>query len=74
MSHRRIAMLLFVALMAVYKANGREIGSVDTRPSKLAARALALRGNLWDWRDPQILRTWQNGRSPLNFDPFRREP
>jgi MFS family permease len=32
--------------MAVYNANGREIGGSDSQPTKLAARALALRGNL----------------------------
>jgi len=30
----------------VYNANGREIGGSDSQPTKLAARALALRGNL----------------------------
>lgn len=32
--------------MAIYNANGREIGGSDSQPTKLAARALALRGNL----------------------------
>jgi hypothetical protein len=26
---------------------------------------------LWDWRDPQILRAWDSGWSPRNFDLFR---
>ena len=38
--------LLFLALLAVYNANGREIGGSDSQPTKLGARALALRGNL----------------------------
>jgi len=44
--HRVIGIALFVALMLVYNANGREIGGSDSQPTKLAARALALRGNL----------------------------
>jgi hypothetical protein len=44
--HRLIALALFVTLMVVYNANGREIGGSDSQPTKLAARALALRGNL----------------------------
>jgi hypothetical protein len=32
--------------MAVYNANGREIGGSDSQPTKFGARALALRGNL----------------------------
>jgi hypothetical protein len=39
------AALLFF-LLAVYNANGREIGSYDTRPTELAARELVLRGTL----------------------------
>jgi hypothetical protein len=27
---------------------------------------------LWDWSDPQILRCWQSGPSPQNFDLFDR--
>jgi hypothetical protein len=27
---------------------------------------------LWDWRDPQIVRAWQRGPSPQNFDLFTR--
>jgi hypothetical protein len=37
---------LFLALVAVYNANGREIGGSDSQPTKFGARALALRGNL----------------------------
>ena len=39
--------LLFLALIVVYNANGREIGGSDSQPTKLAARSLALRGNLY---------------------------
>ncbi len=35
--------LLFVGLVVVYGANGREIGSYDSRPTALAARELLLR-------------------------------
>jgi len=46
-SRRRLtAGLLFLALFLIYNANGREIGGSDSQPTKLAARALALRGNL----------------------------
>ena len=38
--------VLFLALLAIYNANGREIGGSDSQPTKLAARSLALRGNL----------------------------
>ena len=38
--------VLFLALLAVYNTNGREIGGSDSQPTKLAARSLALRGNL----------------------------
>lgn len=37
---------LFVALLLVYNANGREIGSYDTLPTKFAARELLLRRTL----------------------------
>ena len=40
------ASLLFAGLFLIYNANGREIGGSDSQPTKLAARALALRGNL----------------------------
>ena len=40
------AAALFVVLLAVFNANGREIGSYDTRPTALAARELLLRGTL----------------------------
>src|SRR5262245_39936886 len=43
---RLMAIGLFVALMIVYNANGREIGSYDTQPTKFAARELLLRGTL----------------------------
>ena len=43
---RVVAVLLWVGLFAVYNANGREIGGSDSQPTKMAARALALRGNL----------------------------
>ena len=38
--------LLFLVVFAAYNANGREIGGSDSQPTKLAARSLALRGNL----------------------------
>lgn len=43
---RRTAAVLFVVLLSVYNANGREIGSYDTVPTKFAARELLLRGTL----------------------------
>ena len=47
---RRIDMLAAAGLLAVmfvvYNANGREIGSYDTQPTKLAARELLLRRTL----------------------------
>lgn len=43
---RVVAGLVFVTLLLVYNANGREIGSYDTVPIKLAARELLLRGSL----------------------------
>ncbi|HEX5069094.1 MAG TPA: hypothetical protein VFV78_02675 [Vicinamibacterales bacterium] len=45
-SRHLTALGLFVALFLIYNANGREIGGSDSQPTKLAARALALRGNL----------------------------
>lgn len=42
-----LTLALFVALLAIYNANGREIGGSDSQPTKFGARALALRGNLW---------------------------
>ena len=33
-------------MFAVYNANGREIGSYDSQPTKFAARELLLRGTL----------------------------
>lgn len=44
--NRSIATALFLALVLIYNANGREIGGSDSQPTKFAARALALRGNL----------------------------
>jgi hypothetical protein len=44
--NRLIATALFLALFLIYNANGREIGGSDSQPTKFAARALALRGNL----------------------------
>ena len=41
-----VAAALFAGLFVVYNANGREIGGSDSQPTKMAARALALRGNL----------------------------
>jgi hypothetical protein len=43
---RSIAVVLFVTLFAIYNANGREIGSYDSQPTKFAARELLLRGTL----------------------------
>jgi hypothetical protein len=43
---RLTAVGLFLALMVIYNANGREIGSYDTQPAKFAARELLLRGTL----------------------------
>jgi len=37
---------IVLTLLVVYNANGREIGSYDTRPTALAARELLLRGTL----------------------------
>jgi hypothetical protein len=41
-----VALGLIVALLLVYNANGREIGSYDSQPTKFAARELLLRGTL----------------------------
>ena len=41
---RRVALGLFLALIFVYNANGREIGSYDTQPQKYTARELAVIG------------------------------
>ena len=40
------AAVIFVALLLVYNANGREIGSFDSQPTKFAARELLARGTL----------------------------
>ena len=37
---------LFLGLLVVYNANGREIGSSDSQPTKFAAREFLLRGTL----------------------------
>jgi hypothetical protein len=42
----RTAAALFVSLVVIYNANGREIGTVDSQPAKFTARELALRGTL----------------------------
>jgi hypothetical protein len=41
-----VALLLVAALLLVYNANGREIGSYDSQSTKFAARELLLRGTL----------------------------
>src|SRR4051812_37052359 len=41
-----IALAIAVALTLAYNANGREIGSYDSQPSKFAARELLLRKTL----------------------------
>ena len=46
MSDRARAALLFAALVALYNANGREMGNYDSQPTKYAARELLLRGTL----------------------------
>jgi hypothetical protein len=43
---RLMAAMLCLALFLIYNANGREIGSFDTQPTKFAARELLLRGTL----------------------------
>lgn len=40
------ALALFLMLLVAFNANGREIGSYDTRPTAFAARELLLRGTL----------------------------
>lgn len=40
----RAAILLFGALVVLYNSNGREIGAVDSQPTKFTARELAARG------------------------------
>ena len=46
MTTRTKAAAVFVFLLAVYNANGREIASYDSQPAKLAARELLQRGTL----------------------------
>src|SRR4029079_14561489 len=43
---RGAAIALFVVLFLAYNANGREIGSFDTQPTKFSPRELLLRGTL----------------------------
>src|SRR5688572_6086301 len=43
---RRHASWLFLALVLVYNANGREIGSYDSQPTKFTIRELAVGGTL----------------------------
>jgi hypothetical protein len=45
-SVRRIAWCLFAGLFVLYNANGREIGSYDSQPTKLAAIELVQHGTL----------------------------
>jgi hypothetical protein len=40
------AAALFLVLFSIYRANGREIGSYDSQPTKFAARELLRRGTL----------------------------
>jgi hypothetical protein len=42
----RVALAIGVAMFVLYNANGREIGTYDTQPTKFAARELLLRGTL----------------------------
>ena len=42
----RASLVLCAAMFLVYNANGREIGSYDSQPTKYAARELLLRGTL----------------------------
>ena len=46
MTDRRLAAALASFMFITYNANGREIGSYDTQPTKYAARELLLRGTL----------------------------
>lgn len=46
MPDRKTGVLLGCLMMVVYNANGREIGSYDSQPTKFAARELLLRGTL----------------------------
>jgi hypothetical protein len=47
----RVALALFAGLVVIYNANGRELQTVDSQPTKLAARALARDGVLTLDRD-----------------------
>ena len=42
----RTAAVLALCMFGIYNANGREIGSYDSQPTKFAARELVLRGTL----------------------------
>jgi hypothetical protein len=42
----RTAVAIGIAMLVLYNANGREIGSYDSQPTKYAARELLLRGTL----------------------------
>ena len=58
----RDAVAVFVLLLIVYNANGREIASYDTTPTGLAARELLLRGTLGlnhvVGRSPEFAQRW----------------
>jgi MFS family permease len=42
----RIALWLFIGLVLIYNANGREIGTYDSQPTKFTIRELAVAGTL----------------------------
>jgi hypothetical protein len=42
----RLAWLVFGIVFLIYNSNGREVGTYDSQPTKLAARALVLEGTL----------------------------
>lgn len=46
MSDAKVAALLALCMFAIFNANGREIASYDSQPTKYAARELLLRGTL----------------------------
>jgi hypothetical protein len=63
------AAVLFLALVAIYNSNGREIGSYDSQPAKFAALAVAERGSMT--LDPLIQRVPQYAeRSAFARDRF----
>lgn len=45
-SRRLAALAFFLGLVLIYNANGREMGTYDSQPTKFAARELALHGRL----------------------------